>query len=193
MTTTTITKPACIASGLPDVGIYVACLASYNGGILQGAWIDLEQCQDTEDIQAGINWVLATSPEPGAEEWAMHDSARLPGYLSRTEWPALTELVSWADGLSNYPDQDEREAYRLACEDQGQTLDEEAFRETYCGCYSSGGDYAYGLAEELGSIPEDAAWPLTCIDWESAWRDLTFDGYRSEPCSTGGVHIFRSI
>ena len=191
MTTTTITKPACIASGLPDVGIYVACLASYNGGILQGAWIDLEQCQDTEDIQAGINWVLATSPEPGAEEWAMHDSSGLPSYLSGTEWPGLDELVSWADGLSAVIDQDEREAYCLACEDQGQTIDEDSFRETYCGCYSSGEDYAQGLAEELGSIPEDAAWPLTCIDWESAWRDLRHDGYREEPCSSGGVHIFR--
>jgi hypothetical protein len=83
-TTTTRTKPACIADWLPDVGIYVACLASYNGGILQGAWVDLEQCQDEEDIQAGI-------------------------------------------------------------------------------------------------------------DWERAWRELTYtDGYREEPCSSGGVHIFRS-
>ena len=188
---TTATKPACIASGLPDVGIYIACLASYNGGILQGAWIDLEECQDTEDIQAGIGWVLATSPEPGAEEWAVHDSSGLPSYLSGTEWPGLDELVAWADGLSAVIDQDDREAYRLECENQGQTLDGDSFREAYCGCYSSGQDFAYDLAEEQGSVP-DLGWPLTCIDWEAAWRDLTFDGYREEPCSSGGVHIFRS-
>ena len=192
MTTTTMTKPACIASGLPDVGVYIACLASYNGGILQGAWIDLEECHDTEDIQEGINWVLATSPEPGAEEWAMHDSSGLPSYLSRTEWPALGDLVAWADGLSAMY-RDEREAYRLECENQGQTLDQDDFRETYCGCWSSGEQYAQELAEELGSVPQDAAWPLTCIDWESAWRDLTFDGYRADDCASGGVHIFRSI
>ena len=188
---TTATKPACIASGLPDVGIYIACLASYNGGILQGAWIDLEECQDTEDIQEGIGWVLATSPEPGAEEWAVHDSSGLPSYLSGTEWPGLDELVAWADGLSAVIDQDDREAYRLECENQGQTLDGDSFREAYCGCYSSGQDFAYDLAEEQGSVP-DLGWPLTCIDWEAAWRDLTFDGYREEPCSSGGVHIFRS-
>ena len=193
MTNATTTKPACIASGLPDVGIYVACLASYNGGILQGAWLDLEQCKDEEDIQEGIDWVIATSPEPGAEEWAMHDSSGLPGYLSRTEWPALGELVAWVDGLSAYADEDNREAYRLECENQGQTIDEDSFRETYCGCHGSGEDYAQELAEELGSIPEGAGWPLTCIDWESAWRELTYDGYREEDCSSGGVHIFRSI
>jgi hypothetical protein len=62
MTTTTTTKPTCIASGLPDVGVYIACLASYNNGILHGAWLDLEGDIDEEDIQAGIDWVLATSP-----------------------------------------------------------------------------------------------------------------------------------
>ena len=191
-TTTTKTKPACIASGLPDVGIYIACLASYNGGILQGAWVDLELCQDEEDIQEGIDWVLATSPEPGAEEWAMHDSCGLPGYLSRTEWPGLGELVAWVDGLSAMIDQDEREAYRLECEDQGQTIDEDAFRSAYCGCYSSGEEYAQELAEEIDSIPARLAWPLTCIDWQDAWRELTHDGYREEACSSGGVHIFRS-
>ena len=190
--TTTATKPACVADYLPEVGVYIACLASYNSGRLHGAWIDLEGDTDEEDLQEAIAWVLATSPAPDAEEWAMHDSSGLPSYLSRTEWPALAELVSWADELSNYPGEDEREAYRLACEDQGQTIDEDSFRETYCGTYSSGEDYAQELAHELGSIPEDAAWPLTCIDWESAWRELTYDGYREEDCGSGGVHIFRS-
>ena len=192
MTNATTTKPACIASGLPDVGIYVACLASYNGGILQGAWLDLEQCKDEEDIQEGIDWVIATSPEPGAEEWAVHDSSGLPGYLSRTEWPELGELIAWVDGLSSYVDEDDREAYRLECENQGQTIDEDSFRETYCGCHGSGEQYAQELAEDTDSIPAQLAWPLTCIDWESAWRELTYDGYREEDCGSGGVHIFRS-
>ena len=101
-------------------------------------------------------------------------------------------MIAWVDGLSSYVDEDEREAYQLECENQGQTIDEDSFRETYCGCYSSGEDYAQELAEELGSIPEGAGWPLTCIDWESAWRELTYDGYREEDCASGGVHIFRS-
>jgi antirestriction protein len=192
MTTTTTTKPACIATGCPEVGIYVACLAAYNNGKLHGAWIDLEGDIDEEGIQEGIDWILSHSPEPGAEEYAVHDSAGLPGHLSCTEWPALGELVSWVDGLSAYADEDTREAYQLACDDQGQTLTEDGFRGTYCGTYSSGEYYARELAEEWGSIPEDADWPLTCIDWEDAWRHLTFEGYREEDCSSGGVHIFRS-
>jgi antirestriction protein len=193
MTATTHPKPACIASGLPDVGIYVACLAAYNDGILHGAWIDLEGDTDEDDIQEAMDWVIKTSPlRFTAEEWAIHDSAGLPSYLSRTEHPALTDLVAWADGLSNFADQDHREAYRLACEDQGQTLDEDGFRETYCGLFKDGEDYAQELAEELGSVPAGLAWPLACIDWKDAWRQLTYDGYREEDCASGGVHIFRS-
>ena len=188
----TTTKPACIATGCPEVGIYVACLAAYNNGKLHGDWIDLEGDIDEEGIQEGIDWMLSHSPEPGAEEYAVHTSSGLPGYLSSTEWPALGELVAWVDGLSTYADEDTREAYRLECENQGQTIDEDAFRETYCGQYSSGENYAIELAEDLDAMPTQLAWPLSCIDWESAWRELTHDGYRAEDCASGGVHIFRS-
>jgi antirestriction protein len=195
MTTTTATRtttqPACIATGCPDLGVYVACLASYNSGRLHGAWIDLEGDTDADDLQEAIAWILATSPEPGAEEYAIHDSCGLPSYLARNEWPDLGELVAWTDELSNYPDDDEREAFRLACEDQGQTLDEDQFRDTYCGCFSSGEDYAQELAEDCGSLPRELPWPLCCIDWEDAWRQLTYDGYHLEPCSSGGVHVYR--
>lgn len=192
MTTTATKAPACISAGCPEVGAYIACLASYNNGILHGAWVDLEECQDEEDIQEGIDWILKTSPTPHAEEWAMHDSSGLPAYLRGTEWPQLEALIAWADGISAYIDADEREAYRLACEDQGETLDDDGFRDRYCGCYSSGEDYAQELAEECGSLPKDLSWPLTCIDWQGAWRELTFDNYTEERCSSGGVHIFRS-
>ena len=192
--TSATAQPACIATGCPDVGVYVACLASYNNGILYGAWIDLEACQEVGDIQAGIDWILTTSPTPGAEEYAVHDTAGQPAYLSRTEWPTLSDLIEWAEGVSVYEDEDDREAYRLACEDQGETISDDHFRETYQGLHRSGKDYAQELAEDLGSIPDGClAWPLNCIDWESAWRDLTFDGYSEESCSSGGVHIFRSV
>ena len=51
--------------------ICVACLASYNNGILYGKWIDATQ--DESDIVAEIQGILANSPIEGAEEWAVHD------------------------------------------------------------------------------------------------------------------------
>ena len=50
--------------------IYVACLASYNAGILHGEWID---ATDADVIREAIQEMLKGSPSPGAEEWAIHD------------------------------------------------------------------------------------------------------------------------
>jgi antirestriction protein len=184
--------PAGIASYLPNVGAYFACLAAYNNGRLHGAWVDLEEATSAEEIQEAIDYVLATSPEPGAEEWAMHDSAGLPACLSGTEWPGLEELATYAAALGELDTDDEREAFRLHCDDLGQVVEVESFRDAYQGRHDSGEDYAQQLAEDTGAIPEGLGWPCTCIDWEQAWRELTYDGCSSEPAAAGGVHIFRS-
>ena len=36
-------------------------------------------------------------------------------------------------------------------------------------------EYAQELAEDCGLIPDGLAWPLTCIDWEHAARELKYD------------------
>ena len=36
-------------------------------------------------------------------------------------------------------------------------------------------DYAQELAEECGMIDANAKWPMTCIDWEQAARELRWD------------------
>lgn len=36
-------------------------------------------------------------------------------------------------------------------------------------------EYARDFAEDIGAIPDDAAWPCTCIDWEKAARELAVD------------------
>lgn len=35
--------------------------------------------------------------------------------------------------------------------------------------------YAQELAEDIGAVKADAAWPHTCIDWEHAARELQYD------------------
>lgn len=43
-----------------DFRIYAACLASYNNGVLHGAWIDVDG-KDADDIQQEINLMLKAS------------------------------------------------------------------------------------------------------------------------------------
>lgn len=51
--------------------IYVASLSDYNNGHLHGCWI--KAAQTPERIYDEIHQMLATSPSPNAEEWAIHD------------------------------------------------------------------------------------------------------------------------
>lgn len=51
--------------------IYVASLSDYNNGHLHGCWI--RAAQPPERIYDEIHQMLAASPSPSAEEWAIHD------------------------------------------------------------------------------------------------------------------------
>ncbi len=47
--------------------------------------------------------------------------------------------------------------------------------EAYNGEFNSDEDFAESLAEETGSIDKDAKWPMNCIDWEQAAKELMWD------------------
>uniref|UniRef100_A0A6H2A6A8 Putative bacterial antirestriction protein n=1 Tax=viral metagenome TaxID=1070528 RepID=A0A6H2A6A8_9ZZZZ len=47
--------------------------------------------------------------------------------------------------------------------------------EAYQGQYRSDEDFAQNMAEELGTINQDAQWPNNCIDWEYASKELMYD------------------
>lgn len=36
-------------------------------------------------------------------------------------------------------------------------------------------DYAMELADDICAVPNNASWPLTCIDWDQAARELQMD------------------
>ena len=86
--------------------IYVACLASYNAGRLHGAWIDCDA--DADEIADEIAAMLAASPEPNAEEYAIHDHEHFPaGAIG--EFSDLEEIAEIAAASVEHGD-----AYRAA-------------------------------------------------------------------------------
>ena len=194
MTMTATKRPAGLCPINDDPAIYVACLASYNSGNLYGYWINLSVANTKEEIQECIDWILKHSPEPGAEEYAVHDSQGLCGPCKGTEWPDLEQLAelgsfySWA-ALNDA----EWIAYRMICNDQNEILSEDDFRARYCGVYNSGADYAWELYREGLSRDEiaqiDSA-PFSYIDWERVWEgELECNGWDAEYSSEAGGYI----
>lgn len=41
-------------------------------------------------------------------------------------------------------------------------------------------EYAEELAEDIGAVDRDAKWPMNCIDWEQAARELKQDYFSVE-------------
>ena len=149
--------------------IYVACLAAYNAGTLHGEWIDATQDEDViaEEIQA----MLAASPIPNAEEYAIHDYEGF-GEVSTTlgEYPNLSDVVEAALFIQEY----EEIAIKLIsyCGDIEEA--KTALNEQYQGCYSSLADYAETYASDTGAeIPN---WLEYYIDWEKMGRDYEISG-----------------
>ena len=59
--------------------------------------------------------------------------------------------------------------------------------EAYSGSFTSDEDFAENMAEELGAVDINASWPMTCIDWEQAAKELMYDYTESNG------HYFRCL
>ena len=133
--------------------IYVACLASYNAGILHGEWIDASG--DPEDMQASIDAMLSRSRQPDAEEWAIHDY-EAPFHIG--EYSSLDEI---AETVAFIEEHDEPGIAALQLSngiDDAQTLMDE-----FQGAYDSMRDYAEEYAESCLEVP-DHIWPYFDVD-----------------------------
>lgn len=78
--------------------IYVASLSDYNAGRLHGVWIDCEDL-DSDEILEEIEAMLSESPEPYAEEWAIHD---FESPIPIGEYASIEEIVLISDLIKAY-------------------------------------------------------------------------------------------
>lgn len=169
--------------------IYVACLAAYNGGQLHGEWIDANQ--EAREIQASITSMLERSPEPCAEEWAVHDYEGF-GSISISEWPDIERvstlaklIVAHAEPFSIWYENQDASNFEIS------EL-EETFLEQWQGTYESETDFAYKLLEESGQLSELPTWVQNYFDYESYARDLRLSGDFSFSRHNCQTYVYRS-
>jgi len=163
--------------------IYVACLVAYNNGRLHGAWID---ATEPSEVMDKVRAMLAASPEPDAEEWAIHDhegfeGARLSEYASFETVCALAAFIGEHGALG-------AKLYREFGDDLAQA---EAAFEDYAGEYRSAADFAEEVTRDSGTeIPASLDY---YIDWQALARDMAMNG-EIMVFQTGfdEVHIFWS-
>ena len=120
----------------------------------------VDTLSEASEVEAELN--EKRSNDPDATELENLDSAkteREDAARALEEWDsengdelkALKALAEEAEGYGDWP--------------YGETL----IRDSYFK------EYAQELAEETDSIPKGLTWPLTCIDWDQAARELQYD------------------
>lgn len=111
------------------------------------------------------------------------------------------EVIEWGDVHRNYQDiEDTDELQDYIDNFSAGYVDIDVFNagidadvniadidEAYSGSFTSDEDFAENMAEELGAVDKNASWPMTCIDWEQAAKELMYDYTESNG------HYFRCL
>ena len=146
--------------------IYVACLAAYNSGILHGRWI---RATTPDEIKAEVSAMLAESPVPQAEEWAIHDYEGFEG-VSLSECTSFETVCDLAAFLGEHG----RLGAKLHRHFGGQLEEARAAFEDYAGQYKTAADFAEEMIRETGTqIPASLEY---YIDWQALARDMALNG-----------------
>jgi len=159
-----------MSSEQTEIRIYVACLASYNNGILHGAWIDA--CQDEEAVREEISAMLKASPIPGAEEYAIHDYEGFEGARIE-EYQGIESVAEIAAFIGEHGALGGKLLEYFGDLDDART----AMEEDYSGEYSS---LATKISENLQYY----------IDYERMGRDLEINDVLAVETGFEEVHIF---
>lgn len=163
-----------------DICIYAACLASYNNGILHGAWI--EASQDIAGIQDDIQIMLNASTIQNAEEYAIHDYEGFEG-AEIPEYASLESIVTLATFIVEHG-----KLGAKLLDYFGDTKDaKKAMADYYYGEYKSVAEFAEDLTEQTTQIPEALQY---YIDYERMAQDLEINGIIAIETAFEEIHIF---
>lgn len=165
--------------------VYIACLASYNNGILHGRWVD---AVDSDAIREGIAEVLKTSTIHGAEEWAFHDYDGF-GKIHMGEYEDVDTIALHGRMIKEHGDAWIGYANNVGAD----SATKDGFEEAYQGEYDSIRDYAEQYLSDTGeleSIPEHLR---GYFDYDSYARDLELNGDIYEITIDGRCYIYLNI
>ncbi|MCQ1855428.1 antirestriction protein ArdA [Neorhizobium galegae] len=181
--------------------LYVACLASYNNGVLHGRWIDASS--DVDEMQEEIAAMLRESRFPNvsvpcphcegegmpdgstchvcagagrvasAEEWAIHDSEGLPRCFG--EYPGLEKIAAFVELAEEFDHLDADDVATIVDHFGGLEFAETEMRDHFAGIYDSFRSYADEIADEALAALDPESIAVRYFDYESYARDLKHD------------------
>lgn len=167
--------------------IWLGSLTDYYRGIVYGGWLDATQTP--EELRVAIDQMLARSPTPGANRWAVFHQRNFYGLeIGRTD--SLETISRIANGLVEHG-----EPYAHWAEYVGQDLERlERFAEHYLGHFAAIDTYIEHVVAETVRWSNVDRLPLsvqlharfTIRSSAERWAKELF----TAPASEGGYHLF---
>ncbi len=191
-------RPPLVENGEPDrtperperdrPRIYVADLSAYNHSILRGIWIDATI--DVDDMWEQINAMLASSPIPGAEEFAIHDYDNL-GPVALSEYESIPTVAKIGRGFLEHGRAFLHWVAHIGTNDPEQM---DQFEDHFLGHYTDlaelGEDLAdsHGLDQVLDDYLPDFIRPYVTVDYAAFGADLTSGTHVTT--AEDGIYVF---
>lgn len=193
---------------MPDVDVeiqprvWVGCLGCYNGGRLNGKWVDAAKTADTTEMGLSAYREDSTGYRGpfcklcGSDEFWVMDHEGFEGFL--TGECSVVEAHNLALFIQAIREDGTHPVGAVAAwrDYVGNTSIEwdaptrEAFEDSFCGTWESEQAYAENYAEEISAVNDSARWPNNHIDWPGATRELMQD-FHVEDAGPAGVYLFR--
>lgn len=170
--------------------VWIGCLAAYNNGILHGEWLDAAVAN--KELASAAQRILAASPEPAAEEYAIFDSDEF-GSFRVGEYERLETVARVARGIKEHG-----HAFSVWAElhdADPEMLDH--FEDAFLGEYDSPSAWAHEvlldnwLRDALDTVVPEPLRPYIHIDCAGWARDAELSGdVDIEPAPGGGIYVF---
>lgn len=175
----------------PRPSVWIGCLAAYNNGRLHGEWVNA--AVEGEEMVEAARRILATSPEPGAEEWAIFDDDEF-GAFKVGEFESLETVARVARGIAAHG-----EAFAAWAQLHDADPDMlEQFEDACLGEYESEEEWAREVMDDIGletflktgPLPETIR-PYIRVDYAAWARDAMLSGdVHFESTEKGTVYVF---
>lgn len=163
---------------------WIGCLACYNNGVLNGAWYDLTEAFDEDEIRES----LEERGECDHEELWAFDIENLPvdSECSPVDLEDIPDL--YAHAIDAFGDDCGWEIYSKYCKEvwNAEISDME---DRFVGIWDTFDDYAYDLVDQTIDLDKALGSLASYFDYDAFARDLKYD-YSIIDLSDGRVAIF---
>jgi len=161
---------------------WVGCLGCYNGGMLNGIWLEgLEATTYGEHLKSYEKNGVTFCALCHSDEFWVFDHENYGGLLKGECSP--NEAQEIAEKIESVPEYD-REAFLEYCEHVGGSPDFSNYEDAYMGHYDSQEAFAQELLEGTGQLDSDSILSRY-FDLEAYTRDLFYDYFM-----TDSGHVF---